>query len=1049
VAKTNAIILSSNAGELSPLMDQRIDQEKHRFGCRTLENFTPLIYGASERRPGTEYIAGQKSNSAKGRVVAFEHSVDDTYILLFENQVLRFFKSGKQVFIPFGTEDLSSIGSIVAHWLCDDNLGDTVVIDDDGATHNGVASANTDTLTAADESGTANKAFDLGTAESVAITDHADFTFGDGSNDSAFSLAAWGYYNASANTQTIISKRDPAADEEWWFEIRSDGRLNFQIFDESATATCTVTGSVVAAAGWHFFVATYDGRGGATAADGMNVYIDWVKDPNPTRGNAAAYVAMEDKTQDVLIGAQYSAANFRLWEDKIHNVAVFSKELSAAEVASLVGNDSSTAYEITTPYLTADLPELKLEQSADVMYITHPDYEPRRLSRFGDAAWLLQVTDIQTGPFRAENDDTAKTITASATTGSVTLTAAGHSPFISGTTAGHLPSGAVATSKSQTGALFRLVHSRSIGAYRETLTDNYTNDQTENISWVHFGTLAKDTGWSLVTTGTWNGTLEIQRNYTIGAAHGASDWETVFTFISADDRNVSTTGTSTTDIETGTERESPADYRAILTASGDAAEQCHVNFTITDTDQTGIVEITAVASPQSATATVLSTLGDTTATFRWSEGSFSNYRGWPIDVTISAEERLTFAGNKSKPLSTWGSATGDFTDFSLGTADDDAVNFTLVGTGQQNRIRWILSKDVLIIGTVGGEHLLGASKNDEALTPTNVRARLQTTHGSENIAAIPINQAVIFAQRGGKKIRELLYDFNSDSYKADDLTIFANHILGLTSSDGIVDWAYQRTPEPMLWCIRNDGEMAVMSYERDQKVFAWSRYVTVDSTGDSDFESVAVIYGGTRAEDEVWVTVKRTINSGTVRYVERFKPRNWGSDDEDAFFVDSGATYDSTSTTAMTGATHLAGETVAIYADGAKQTPKTVAGNGTFTLETAASKVQYGLAYTSTFKPMKLNISNLGLATTKKITRGVLSFYKTIRGEWGSDVDKLDPIIYRRAGVTTDEFPMFTGDIEMPFRSGYSRGGDIIIRQADPLPMTILALTLDVGVAND
>ncbi len=87
--------MSLNGGELSPLMDSRIDQSKYLSGCRTMENFLPLIYGGAQERPGLEYITTQKSSSAKGRVVAFEHSVDDTYILLFENQVIRFFKGIK------------------------------------------------------------------------------------------------------------------------------------------------------------------------------------------------------------------------------------------------------------------------------------------------------------------------------------------------------------------------------------------------------------------------------------------------------------------------------------------------------------------------------------------------------------------------------------------------------------------------------------------------------------------------------------------------------------------------------------------------------------------------------------------------------------------------------------------------------------------------------------------------------------------------------------------------------------------------------------------
>lgn len=1268
--KTNHIILSSNAGELSPLMDQRFDQEKHRFGCRTLENFIPLIYGSAERRPGLEYIAGQKSNSAKGRVVAFEHSVDDTYILLFENQVIRIFRNGAQILDGVGTEDLSALDNIIAQWLLNEISGVTVVdtatvnhgtatvdcttlhedgkvgtgcfnldgqytveipdtddfsftddsdddpfsiacwayvtdkgilqvllskwqdeaasewrlsltherklqlhladsssnllsarvaqwklnddaatqvvLDEDASSHDGTTeTANTDALTA---TGKLNACFDFGGADCVILdADSDELSFVTAGADDPFSIAAWIYNDGTGFHQMILSKWDfttGAEAREWYFSM-ADRKIILALYDESANAyERKITDSRISI-GWHFVVATYDGSGGTVAADGITIYVDGVvvdassddegtyvamenlatkviigaleeadgtygyywrdkldnvilfntelsqgnvtalwNDGNgtedltaattlisavsdnalttgwhfltctysaptdetaaadgiilyvdgaavtSTKTNNASYTAMQNSGEEIRIGSQRNSgdtANENFWEDKIDEISVYIDVLTPTEIASLY---STTPYEITTPYLTADLFGLKFEHSADVMFITHPSYEPRRLARTEHAIWTLEVEDIRTGPFRNENDTLTKTITPSATTGDITLTATGHTPFRLGITDGYEPSGSAATSKSQTGALFKLVHASGTPSQAGALDTGTLNNTHTALA------VPKGVTWDFVTNGTWgtagdSASVVLERSYDSGTTY-----ETVVTVTSAANHNIETSGT---------EDFADAIYRARVSEAGGDASVCSTQLSIRDTSHIGIVEIKSVVSPTSALGTVLKTLGSTNLTHRWSEGSFSNYRGWPIDVTISAEERLTFAGSKSKPLNIWGSFSDDYTDFSGGTNADDAMTHALVGTGQQNRIRWILAKDTLILSTVGGEHLFGASKEDEALTPTNKRARLQTTHGSENIAAIAINQAIIFVQRGGKKIRELLYEFESNSYKADDLTVFANHI----TESGIVDMAYQRTPDPMLWCVRDDGEIAVMSYERDQKVFAWSRIVTVDSDDDSVFESVAIIYGGAGEEDEVWVTVKRTINSGTVRYVERFKPRDWGSDDEDAFFVDSGVTYDSTETTAMTGATHLVGESVAIYADGAKQDNKTVSATGTFTLDTAASKVQFGLPYTSTFKPMKLNLFNLGLATTKKITGGILSLYKTKRGEWGYSTSTMNPFVFRKAGQTSAEFPVFTGDIPMPFRAGYEKSGDLIIRQTNPLPMTVVALTLEVGVAND
>jgi len=1045
MAKISKNIVSFNAGELSSKMDSRIEQEKYAFGCRTLENFIATIYGAVERRPGLEYVATQKSNSAKGRVVGFEHSVDDTYILLFENQRLQFFTGGASpspVFKPFGTEDLSALSSfIVAHWKCDDNLSDTVVVDADGATHNGAASANTDTLTTTDAAGNANTALDLGDAAYITVTDHDDFSFGDGTNDSPFTIAIWVRYETDGGRQTIIAKDDQGINSEWKLQIFNDDTLRMTLFDESTGGSYTVFSGTSISDGWHFIVVTYNGAGGTGAAsefrqDDIKFYVDWSLIPTSI-ATIANYTAMENLGADVLIGA-VGVAFADKWVGDVDNIAIFNKELTPAEIAALKGVDSTTAYSITTPYLTADIPTLKFETSADVLFITHPSYEQRRLSRFGDSAWFLEESDITTGPFRDENDDTAKTITSSALVGQVTLTAVGHSPFVLGTTAGHRPSGNSATSKSQTGALFKLVHATGTPSIGETIDSTTVDAATTALA------VPKGITWDFTTNGTWGtggpSTIVLERSY-----DSFTTKETIVTVTSLANKNI---------VTSGTEEFADATYRARVT-NGDGTGDASIQISVRDTSHVGIVEIIQVATPQSATAIVLKTLGSTDKTHRFSEGSFSNFRGWPIDVTISAEERLTFVGSVSGPLTTWGSASGDFTDYSGGTDDNSSIIFTLVGTGQQNRIRWVIPREALVIGTVGGAHLLGASKVDEALTPTNVRARLQTTKGSEDVAAIMINQAVLFAERGGKKIRELLFDFNSDSYKADDLTVFAEHIMGEAKTDGVVDMAYQRTPDPILWCVRNDGQMAIMSYEREQKVFAWSRLVTVDGDADSSFESVAVIYGGERSEDEVWVTVKRTINSGTVRYVERFKPRNWGADEDDAFFVDSGFTYDSTATSSITtGLDHLIAETVQVYADGVVFDEAVVDGSGDITLKlngvtTTASTVQIGLGYTSTLKPMKLNIENQGRSATYHILEGVLSLFKTMRGEWGSSTDNLNPIVYRKAGESSAEFPLTTDDIEMDFEGEYDKSGTVIVRQTDPVPMTVLALSLDVQVEPD
>ena len=654
----------------------------------------------------------------------------------------------------------------------------------------------------------------------------------------------------------------------------------------------------------------------------------------------------------------YNNNNATEWSITVTAATTFTITVTATTAftnySADAGDSVASIHELTTPYLTADLPQLKFEQSADVMFISHPSHEERKLSRTSDNTWFLEVSDLRTGPFRDQNTDTTQTIAVAEIGGggiqtgaSVTLTAAGYTPFVSGATAGHLPSGAtlaitvfadyngtyatstnvtavahgfstadvvqitgtvsyngqwtiakigndnfrintvfvaddatgeatLATYPVQTGALYSLKYSAAVTSVGEDLDPTGANS-TSTLFVPKGGTV------DYTTNGTWGqagdaATIVMERSY-----DGGSNFGTAVTVTSAANKNV---------VDSFTEEVDDALYRWTVTETTVAAADVEIQMSLRDPTRTGIVELTAVASTTSATATVRKTLGESgetaiAATHRWSEGSFSLRRGFPIDVTISAEERLTFAGNISEPLTTWGSVIADFTDFTLGVNDDDAIQFTLVGSGQQNRIRWMVAKEALILGTVGGEHLLGASKDEEALSPTNVKAKLQTTYGSEDIAAKIVNQAVLFVQRGGKKIREFLYSFEADAHKADDLTVFAEHITG----DGIVDIAFQRTPDPRLWCVRSDGELAVLTYERDQNVFSWYRYVT-----DGQFESVAVIYGGARLEDEVWVTVKRIfagVNSGSaVRYIERFKPQNFGEIDN-IMFLDSAKVVES------------------------------------------------------------------------------------------------------------------------------------------------------------
>ena len=206
-------------------------------------------------------------------------------------------------------------------------------------------------------------------------------------------------------------------------------------------------------------------------------------------------------------------------------------------------------------------------------------------------------------------------------------------------------------------------------------------------------------------------------------------------------------------------------------------------------------------------------------------------------------------------------------------------------------------------------------------------------------------------------------------------------------------------------------------------------------------ESITAIPSG--SEDQVYVSIKREVNGSTVRHICFLSSIYFNDTITDAFFVDSGLTYDSTATTTISGLNHLEGEVVSILADGSTHPDKTVTG-GTVTLDRSASKVHIGYGYTSFVKTLRLEggaDDGISQGKIKRIHGVTARFLNTVGAEIGSNLTGLDRIPFRDSSMEMDEaVPMFTGDKEISFPSGYDTDAQIVIRQNQPLPMTILAI---------
>lgn len=272
----------------------------------------------------------------------------------------------------------------------------------------------------------------------------------------------------------------------------------------------------------------------------------------------------------------------------------------------------------------------------------------------------------------------------------------------------------------------------------------------------------------------------------------------------------------------------------------------------------GYAKVTAFTSGTQVTATVVTDFASTAASAAYREGAWSDVRGYPGCVTLF-QQRSFWANTPNNPDTEWASQSSDYEKFGPGTAlDNEAITFTLA-SNKVNAISWIAPSRLLLTGTSGQEWRISGGADSDPIVPASINARAETTYGSSFVSPVQLQNALLFLQRSGNRIRELSYDFYTDSYNAPDLTVFAEHIL----LGGALQMDYQQEKDSIVWCVRADGTLCGLTYEKAQDVVAWHRQVTMGR-----FESVAVIPDPTSERDQVWVVVNRTIGGVTKRYVE-------------------------------------------------------------------------------------------------------------------------------------------------------------------------------------
>lgn len=416
-------------------------------------------------------------------------------------------------------------------------------------------------------------------------------------------------------------------------------------------------------------------------------------------------------------------------------------------------------------------------------------------------------------------------------------------------------------------------------------------------------------------------------------------------------------------------------------------------------------------------------------------GGASDYPG----AVSYFEQRRCFAGTNNKPQNIWMTKSGTESNmsYSLPIRDDDRIAFR-VAAREANTIRHIVPLTQLLLLTSSAEWRV-TSVNSDAITPTTISVRPQSYVGASNVQPVIINNSLIYGASRGGHVRELGYSWQANGFITGDLSLRAPHLF---DAYDIADMAYAKAPVPIVWFVSTSGKLLGLTYVPEQQVGAWHWHDT-----DGVFESCTVVAEG--SEDVLYCVILRTIGGSSKRYVERMASRQFTAQ-ADAFFVDCGLTYSGAAATTISGLAHLEGKTVSILADGAVHPQRVVTG-GAITLDQAASKVQIGLPITADLQtlPLAAQIDNaFGQGRYKNANKLWLRVYRSSGIFAGPDASNLTEAKQRTTEPYGSPPALKSDEIQILLSPSWGDSGQVFVRQADPLPLTVVSMTAEVALGG-
>lgn len=595
----------------------------------------------------------------------------------------------------------------------------------------------------------------------------------------------------------------------------------------------------------------------------------------------------------------------------------------AAGVGSYVsGGVVALNTEVASDYDEDEVGDLRYTQSADVMTLFHPLHPPTELRRMSSSLFSLSVPPFNYGPFKDTNADQSIYIFASAINGSVALSATGAvflpahvgalirldesdlaniapwEPSKLLVASGANPYGLLRRSN---GKVYQCVTNEVAsgnGTYTGSVAPLHTSGaqpdgdgapitglaQRAGVSWLYlhagFG-IARITAVTNPTTAQATVLSRLPASVVGGAVTSQGPWNMV------GDGATLTLAAAGADSDDSTLYEVTFDGKIqppesyLASAAGDL--------------------LTFFTAPGVGVVVNARELSANNRTNLWAVGAWGEDTGYP-SVGTYYQDRLVCAATTAQPQTEWASKSGDYHNHgkSVPLVASDAIVQTL-NARQVNSINELIPSDQLI--SLTGSSSWATPQRGELWQPSTIGFDPQSFKGSAKVRAVQAGESAIHVSRHRTRIFDLNYQIQYDKFKSNELTTYSRHLF--TRPKPIVEMDYSDEPDGLLHVVRADGVMPVLTYLRDEAVVGWARW---DTQG--QFKRVCVIPEDGR--DAAYIVARRRIGGVWVRYVERFESRDF-DEIEDAYFVDSGLSYDgrNTSTTTM----YLTGGVAWVYGE--------------------------------------------------------------------------------------------------------------------------------------